>query len=292
MSIEGVQDGYDFSGTGTAYLKMNGERKVNGITTQTAELRKTVPGLGWRKNLYNWRMASEFVEEYRSEYRDSFRNWSIDTFQNEDPFNALPIFVNDTDADRLIGVKQFTGNGDGSETWTGSSAHYLTYLGSETIEVPAGTFECIHVLLQEEWEADWYSSRWDESGTSTGTNSYHYWISPVSGIIKASANETKDADWTEWTAELTSLKISLPDGNTIQKFTVTAGVNNADSVSFSGVLDAVEADFLGVDEIVVTIDAADMPAPQEWTFPINATTFKNRVYSYTNRTVPQSSLKV
>jgi len=60
----------------------------------------------------------------------------------------------------------------------------------------------------------------------------------------------------------------------ITKATVTAGINNLDTISLTGQLQAIEADFLNANDVVITLDAADMPAPIIFTFPINANTFK------------------
>ena len=64
-----------------------------------------------------------------------------------------------------------------------------------------------------------------------------------------------------------------------------------DTISFSGQLDATENDLLNADpaEVVVSIDAADMPDPLTFTFPINNVSFKNGTYNY-SRTENASKL--
>ena len=54
--------------------------------------------------------------------------------------------------------------------------------------------------------------------------------------------------------------------NKITKCTVTAGANNADSISLTGQLQAVEADFLNASEAVVTLSSDAMPDPSHLSF--------------------------
>ncbi len=78
-----------------------------------------------------------------------------------------------------------------------------------------------------------------------------------------------------------SFKKDIPQyEDKITKATVTAGINNLDTISLTGQLTAVEADFLNSVEAVVTLSAAAMPAPLDFTFPIDAASFKAGKYNY------------
>jgi hypothetical protein len=71
--------------------------------------------------------------------------------------------------------------------------------------------------------------------------------------------------------------------NKIDKCTVKAGTKkNSDSLSFAGLLDAIEADLIIEDgnDIIVTIEADNMTSPLEFRFPINAVAFKKGLYNY------------
>jgi hypothetical protein len=84
--------------------------------------------------------------------------------------------------------------------------------------------------------------------------------------------------------------------NAINKVTINAGKKPlTDRISFSGPLDATEADLLIADgnDIVVTIDANDMDKPVEFRFPINSATFKKGKYKYTHKeNASRSSFKL
>lgn len=73
-----------------------------------------------------------------------------------------------------------------------------------------------------------------------------------------------------------------PKVNNIDKCTVTAGKANMDSISFSGTLDAIEADFIIARQqdknVEVTLNSGLMPSPFLFSFPVNDTNFKKGVY--------------
>lgn len=86
----------------------------------------------------------------------------------------------------------------------------------------------------------------------------------------------------EFTTDITlfSFRKPLPVyENKITKCTVSAGANNADSISLTGQLQAVEADFLNASEAVVTLSSDAMPDPITFTFPVNAATLKKGKFS-------------
>lgn len=74
--------------------------------------------------------------------------------------------------------------------------------------------------------------------------------------------------------------------------------NSKDSFIFSGLLDAIAADLIIAEDIadsniIVTIDANDMPLPLEFRFPINDVAFKKGLYNYARtRTTPKSFFKL
>lgn len=84
-------------------------------------------------------------------------------------------------------------------------------------------------------------------------------------------------------------KPPVPIVNTAQKFDVKAGkTRGLDSITLSGLLDVLEADFLladdpGDEEITITIDSALLADPIVCTFPINSKTLKKGVYNYSDK---------
>jgi hypothetical protein len=283
LTVSGQEDGEAYNGSGTAYFKVTGTDEVNGVPIRKVEFKTTVTGWGWEKDILLWRMTSENLEEYGDLTSSSSREWEDETVRNNNPAEVLPVFVNDTDVDRLFGTGEYSSETSWGETWTGTTNHYITYIGQEQLEVPAGTFDCIHVQVTVQWQDEWYDPDWG-SGTSEGEDVYDFWICSISGIIKMDIMETEagSPDWDSLSVELKSLKVSLPVANEIQKCTVKAGKTDAsDSIQLAGLLNAAACDLEdAASEIVVGLESPEMET-MEFIFPINGDTYKKGKFNCT-----------
>jgi hypothetical protein len=84
-----------------------------------------------------------------------------------------------------------------------------------------------------------------------------------------------------WTG-LTLFNVALPDPlkTSITKFTAKAGsAASTDSAQFAGLMEAAASDIESAAEIVISFEAEDLSVPLDWTFPLNATTFKKGKFS-------------
>jgi hypothetical protein len=90
---------------------------------------------------------------------------------------------------------------------------------------------------------------------------------------------------TEW---ILFRKPPVPIVNAVQKCDVKAGkTRGLDSISMSGLLDVLEADFLladdgGDQEITISVDSDYFADPKEWIFPITSQTLRRGVYTYSD----------
>ena len=161
----------------------------------------TIPGVGNNTELTYFYLSPENLVQVREEDNDY-----CETVRNNDPWEILPIWVADTDNNRHMGHGQYTGSliNPPYYEWTGYNDFYITYSRQETITVPAGTFNCIVVLLYEEWHDD--SGWWGYCDTNI-------WVSPSVGIIKIEDRcwdwDNEDQAWYDEieTAELTSTNV-------------------------------------------------------------------------------------
>jgi hypothetical protein len=119
------------------------------------------------------------------------------------------------------------------------------------------------------------------SGAYAGKGDYNIGVDASNNVASNNGFDVSfnsGANW--WTFKNPALSIT----NSIDKLTVKAGVPGAskDSLSFAGLLDAIAADLIIAegDDIVVTIDADNMPSPLEFRFPINDVSFKKGLYNY------------
>jgi hypothetical protein len=120
----------------------------------------------------------------------------------------------------------------------------------------------------------WYNSGDVESGIPVGSYTVEFKSitgcdTPTSQSVTINNGQTTNASGT-YTRHLL-----------VTKCTVTAGSkDNSDAISFSGLMDANEADFHDANEIQVSVNSNDMVNPLIQTFPINDKAFKNGKYNY------------
>lgn len=69
------------------------------------------------------------------------------TVINNNPWEVVPVWINTTDNNRLLGTGDYQFQLDSpSMNWTGTMTSYITYDSQEIVTVPAGTFDCIVVI--------------------------------------------------------------------------------------------------------------------------------------------------
>ena len=119
------------------------------------------------------------------------------------------------------------------------------------------------------------------TGAYAGKDNYNIGVDAYSDVTSDEFGVTFDSV-TDW---FSFKKPFVPITNTISKFTVKPGKAGAskDSLSFTGLLDAIAADLIIAEgnNIVVDINSDSMSSPLEFQFPINSATFKKGVYSGT-----------
>jgi hypothetical protein len=133
------------------------------------------------------------------------------------------------------------------------------------------------------------------TGAYVGKGDYEIGVAAYNDVVSGSGFDVAfDTEVHWWSFK----NPAAPITNTISKFTVKPGKAGAskDSISFTGLLDAIAADLIIAENdgnnIVVDINDVNMPSPLEFQFPINATTFKKGKYSYTSKSAPVSSFKL
>lgn len=124
-----------------------------------------------------WYLTSEYVME---------AGWEDDNgkevVRDSDPWEAFPVWIDETDANRHYGHGLYRGwdKRNPSNTWTGYKDGYVTFLREETVTVPAGTFDCVVVLLHSEsFDSGGYQSNDDVA----------LWFDPDVGIIRMDSFE-------------------------------------------------------------------------------------------------------
>ena len=95
-----------------------------------------------------------------------------------DPLEKIPRFVhvNDNKTSFGYGVSQsHIGGTTQTQTWTRTQEQKVTFLGQVSVTVPAGTFDCIAIRVDETWQFDndWY-----------GKAEREYWLNRPVGPIK------------------------------------------------------------------------------------------------------------
>jgi len=93
-----------------------------------------------------------------------------------DPLEKIPRFVGPADNKRNFGHGESNSYvvEDPSQRWTRIQDQYVTYVGIEPVQVPAGTFQCIGFVVDESWI---YDNGW------TGVARREFWINPVIGPV-------------------------------------------------------------------------------------------------------------
>lgn len=129
---------------GTAVREVLVNQNVSGYSTANVKQTISSPqtGTDWSKT--NYFLDTSYLKEVRTE--NSELNY---TLRSNNPLEDMPVWVNDSDNNRYLGNGYFTGEFKDPEyagfTWNSYTNSYITFLRTETIIVPAGTFDCVVV---------------------------------------------------------------------------------------------------------------------------------------------------
>ncbi len=148
------------------------QENIAGYDTVRIEITSSISPLGdsWlRSNCY---LTPDYLVEVRWEDEGM-----IELVRNNDPFELMPVWINDTDNNRHIGHGLYTGQLKVPFfEWDGYQDAWITFLRTETITVSAGTFDCIVIFTRYE--------RHDVAGV-WGYVESTCWINPEAGIVKS-----------------------------------------------------------------------------------------------------------
>jgi hypothetical protein len=107
------------------------------------------------------------------------------------------------------------------------------------------------------------------SGSNTVSQTGIYGSRDVPDAANVPGARSVGITWTDYTGNLWGYETSAQGSIQINKCTVKAGTtDNSDSITFSGLLDASEADLDAAQEIIVTIEAKNIPDPGVITFTL------------------------
>ncbi|MHC4499839.1 MAG: LamG domain-containing protein [Planctomycetota bacterium] len=159
----------DWWGTTTSDIVR--EETIEGYETVLFEETGQIPGVEswWFKA--NYYLTSEYVVEVRSEDEGM-----IYLVRDNDPLENSPVWVNESDSNRHYGHGEHYGTlKDPYYTWDGHRDKYVTFLRTETITVPAGSFDCVVLFVRQ--ESHEFAGIWMYS---EGT----VWANPAVGSVK------------------------------------------------------------------------------------------------------------
>ena len=132
---------------GTVIREVVRNETIEGYDTVLYEDTGEIPGVvtWWQKS--NYYLTSEYLVEVRSEDKDIIR-----LVRNNDPFEYAPVWVDELDNNRHFGHGEHYGTlKDPYYTWDGYRDNYITFLRTEPITVPAGSFDCVVVFVRSEF---------------------------------------------------------------------------------------------------------------------------------------------
>lgn len=202
--------GGESSGT-TMVMTVTGSAEFGGYDTRVVEFAfPTATELDTELNKVYWYMTSDDLVE--AGFEDIVLGFDEDEYEVEqvrcdEPGAMLPIWVYSTDDVRHFGHGLSTSwDRDHPlrrtyKTWD----TYVTFLGTESITVPAGQFDCVKVEIRNEFHDD------DESGS---LEVQVIWSDPGVGLIKIQSEEQSwDSDGVLELEETGSETLELIDTN-------------------------------------------------------------------------------
>jgi len=120
-------------------------------------------------------LTSEYLLDIGADDGDEVRE-----VMNDDPIERFPVWVSAADVDLHFGHGEYRAwiKDDPLDMWNDYEDRYLSFVGVETVTVPAGTFDCVVVSIYEH-DLDSNGGREDVDET--------WWFDPDVGFVK---NET------------------------------------------------------------------------------------------------------
>lgn len=164
----------DYSGTQS--WSVTGTEVVKGYSTFVVQRTSNIVGIGSKSETNYWIQTSEYLAEARHEDDEDYEEVRND-YPNGNPWEFLPVYIADTANNLTHGQGEYAGalKGPPYYTWTGSNTYKSSFLGTEAITVPAGTFSCVKVHVRNDWV--------DDSGWH-GFDEMWFWTNKDTGIVK------------------------------------------------------------------------------------------------------------
>jgi hypothetical protein len=188
---------------GTATWEFVRKELYEGYDCYVLEMQTLIPDLNSDEiEIFHWSFSSTAIEEVRYEDEDEIEN-----IRNDNPTELLPIWVDESAQNFQYGYGEFTewGKDNPSFTVDGTSTSSITFIGLETITVPAGTIECIKFEVVTE----------TQDGNSE-LDTIIFWTNVDYGIVKMHHTSWESDDGTSvFTAELSSTNMRKKQNSTL-----------------------------------------------------------------------------
>ncbi len=179
----------------TMRIQVTGTEDVEGFDTKQVEWQW--PDGSWER--MNWFLTEEALVEAR--YQD---NEDVEQVADGNPTEVIPTAVSEWAVHTPFGegdyegwAKDANGQWGGDPNWRGWTDRHVTYLGQQSVTVPAGTFDCTGVRI------DGYA--FDEGGWRSHSVET-FWIDPGVGVIEAEFRGLDSDPWeggeSEWAASI------------------------------------------------------------------------------------------
>lgn len=182
---------------GTSNEEVIRNEVIEGYNTALVEENTNIPGIETSWSKINYYLTSDHLMSVRYEDYDWIR-----IVRNNNPFREAPVWISDSDNNRYLGRGEHTGIWKSpSFEWDGYGDTYVTFLQTETISVPAGTFNCIVVLMHaetHEFEGIWaYTdlTAWVEPTIGPVKTDEYFW-GWIPGEGASEGRETSELTWT------------------------------------------------------------------------------------------------
>lgn len=227
-------NGAAVSHDGTVTMTIGGQKVVRGYDTREMTSHTNIPDLGEEIETGYAYLTEDYLVEVRCEDGDSWEQVRSD-FPDGDPWELLPVEVSSAADQLLFGYGEYEGAQTVSPylTWDGSETHKITFLGTQSLTVPAGTFDCVKVLQRMDWI--------DLSGWN-GYVEEVMWLNASVGMIRKDTHE-KDFDNNGTMTEEIQSSMSLTTcGNRMGDADDDGDVDLADAVACCQALARVAAD--------------------------------------------------
>jgi len=168
------QDGQAVDHVGTFTRKVASDTAVNGLAcVLVQEVRD------WGTEELYWRLTDSYLQELKWVEGDEY-----EVFTAGDPTEVIPVWIDSSATNLPFGHGTYAGyDPEGPWNWTGYADTSATYVGSESVTVPAGTFACVVVNIR--WE-------WHDTDGWWGYDEITLWLNETVGIVK---EEEYEYEW-------------------------------------------------------------------------------------------------